>query len=212
MKKILKLIKAIFARAERSQNQTVHADGKTWEQMISERLDKQTDNEVKEIIDKYEPQQMKTLEFTQPNRPIDNLVIHCTATPENRHHTADEVRRWHTDPAPRGNGWRQVGYSDLILLDGTCERMTADEWAVTNGVAGHNARSRHICYVGGLATDGRTAKDTRTPQQVHTLAVFVKEFHARFPNVRIVGHNELAGKACPSFDVQKWLKSIGINQ
>ena len=29
---------------------------------------------------------------------------------------------------------------------------------------------------------------------------------------RIIGHNELAAKACPSFDVQEWLKEIGINQ
>ena len=34
----------------------------------------------------------------------------------------------------------------------------------------------------------------------------------RFPDVRIVGHNELAAKACPSFDVQRWLKQIGITQ
>ena len=44
------------------------------------------------------------------------------------------------------------------------------------------------------------------------LEKYVKDFHRRFPDVRIVGHNELAAKACPSFDVQKWLKEIGINQ
>ena len=41
---------------------------------------------------------------------------------------------------------------------------------------------------------------------------YVKDFHRKFPDVRIVGHNELAAKACPSFDVQEWLKEIGINQ
>ncbi|MDC2396006.1 lysozyme, partial [Bacteroides ovatus] len=44
------------------------------------------------------------------------------------------------------------------------------------------------------------------------LEKYVKDFHRRFPDVRIVGHNELAAKACPSFDVQRWLKQIGITQ
>ena len=44
------------------------------------------------------------------------------------------------------------------------------------------------------------------------MEAYVKDFHHRFPDVRIIGHNEVAAKACPSFDVQKWLKSIGINQ
>ena len=65
---------------------------------------------------------------------------------------------------------------------------------------------------GGVAKDGKTPKDTRTGCQKKALEKYVKDFHRRFPDVRIVGHNELAAKACPSFDVQKWLKEIGINQ
>ena len=41
---------------------------------------------------------------------------------------------------------------------------------------------------------------------------YVLDFHRRFPGVRIVGHNQLAAKACPSFDVPEWLESIGIKQ
>ena len=44
------------------------------------------------------------------------------------------------------------------------------------------------------------------------LKAYVLDFHKRFPEVRIIGHREVANKACPSFDVQKWLKEIGINQ
>ena len=43
---------------------------------------------------------------------------------------------------------------------------------------------------------------------------YVRNFHQRFPQIKIVGHCDLPGvnKACPAFDVAKWLKSIGIYQ
>lgn len=161
------------------------------------------------------------------------LVIHCTATPEGREVTAGEIRSWHTDPVSKGGrGWKQVGYTDMIHLDGTVERLVennedayVDGWEITNGAKGYNSCSRHIVYVGGvegtvnkagkivakLDKNGKTIpKDTRTLKQLHALEAYVKDFHARFPDVKIIGHNEVAAKACPSFDVQKWLKQIGI--
>lgn len=148
------------------------------------------------------------------------LVIHCTATLEGRPVSSDEIRHWHTAPLSKGGrGWKQVGYTDMIHLDGKIERLvdnnediTVDPWEVTNGVKGYNSMSRHIVYVGGLATDGKTPKDTRTAFQKKAMEQYVKDFLRRFPDVRIIGHNEIAAKACPSFDVQKWLKQLGINQ
>lgn len=148
------------------------------------------------------------------------LVLHCTATPEGREVSSSDIRHWHTDPVSKGGrGWKQVGYTDMIHLDGKVERLVknnedanVDPWEITNGVAGKNSVSRHVVYVGGVGKDGETAKDTRTPQQLKALEEYVKDFHKRFPSVRIVGHNELAAKACPSFDVKQWLKQIGINQ
>ena len=148
------------------------------------------------------------------------LVIHCTATPEGREVSADEIRRWHTAPASQGGrGWKQVGYTDMVHLDGRIERLAdnnedanVDPWEVTNGAAGYNSVSRHIVYVGGC--DNHLApKDTRTEAQREALKRYVEDFHARFPQVKIVGHHELnPGKACPSFDVPTWLRSIGIRQ
>lgn len=148
------------------------------------------------------------------------LVLHCTATPEGRPVTSTEIRRWHTNPVSRGGrGWKQVGYTDMIHLDGKVERLVqnnedanVDSWEITNGAKGHNSTSRHVVYVGGVARDGKTPRDTRTPSQLKAMEAYVKDFYRRFPDVKIIGHNELAAKACPSFDVQKWLKKIGINQ
>lgn len=147
------------------------------------------------------------------------LVIHCTATPEGREVTSGEIRRWHTSPAPEGRGWKQVGYTDMFHLDGSRERLVAnnedmnvDPWEVTNGASGHNSVSRHIVYVGGCDKNMKP-RDTRTDAQKKAMADYVKDFHSRFPEVRIVGHRDLpdVNKACPSFDVSSWLDSIGIN-
>lgn len=148
------------------------------------------------------------------------LVLHCTATPEGRDVTSADIRRWHCSPASAGGrGWKQVGYTDLIHLDGSVERLVdnnedanVDPWEITNGAKGYNAVSRHVVYAGGCARDGKTPKDTRTQAQLRAMEAYVKDFHKRFPGVRIIGHNEVAAKACPSFDVQRWLKSIGIIQ
>lgn len=148
------------------------------------------------------------------------LVIHCTATPEGREVSAAEIRRWHTSPTSAGGrGWKQVGYTDLIHLNGTVERLVdnnedawVDEWEITNGAKGYNSVSRHVVYAGGCARDGKTPKDTRTPEQLAALEKYVKDFHARHPNVKIIGHNQVAAKACPSFNVPAWLQSIGIKQ
>ena len=151
---------------------------------------------------------------------LKRLVLHCTATPEGRAVSSDDIRAWHTNPVSKGGrGWRQVGYTDMIHLDGTVERLVennendiVDPWEITNGAAGYNSTSRHVVYVGGMDKQNKKAMDTRTPEQLEAMEAYVKDFHQRFPDIRIVGPNELAAKACPSFDVQKWLKSIGINQ
>ncbi len=155
------------------------------------------------------------------SKPMKYLVIHCTATKAGREVSSDEIRRWHTDPVCKGGrGWKQVGYTDMIHLDGRVERLVrnnedanVDPWEITNGASGYNAISRHIVYVGGVdANDVNKAKDTRTPAQKEALKRYVRDFHMRFPQVKIIGHNQLASKACPSFDVPKWLNEIGINQ
>ena len=148
------------------------------------------------------------------------LVLHCTATKEGREVSADEIRRWHTSPvALGGRGWKQVGYTDLIHLNGSVERLVAnnedawvDDWEITNGAKGYNSVSRHVVYAGGLASDGKTPKDTRTPEQLAALEKYVKDFHRRHPKVKIIGHNQVAAKACPSFNVPAGLAKIGNKQ
>ena len=150
---------------------------------------------------------------------LKRLVIHCTATREGREVSGAEIRRWHTSPRSQGGrGWKQVGYSDLIHLNGGVENLvpynedqTVDPWEVTNGAAGYNATSRHVVYVGGIGMDG-TERDTRTAAQRKAMERYVKSFHRQHPRAEIVGHCDLPGvaKRCPCFDVRRWLREIGI--
>jgi len=149
------------------------------------------------------------------SKELKYLVIHCTATPEGRAVTAEDVRRWHLSPVSSGGrGWRQVGYSDMILLDGRVVNLVpyddndyVEPWEITNGVAGINNVSRHVVYVGGCDA-GMKAKDTRTDGQSIRLAQYVFETVGRHPKILVCGHNQFDKKACPSFDVFKWLHGI----
>lgn len=130
-------------------------------------------------------------------RRIDKIIIHCTATPEGRDFTVEQIRDWHV----RGNGWRDIGYHFVVCRDGSVHSGRPIEEAGAH-CRGHNATSIGVCYVGGVGADGRP-KDTRTPAQRKALAALVGELKARFGGAAVHGHCEFAAKACPSFNVKK---------
>lgn len=128
-------------------------------------------------------------------RKITEIIIHCTATPEGKDFAVADIDRWH-----RERGWQGIGYHYVIYRDGTVHtgRSVSQPGAHCKG---HNAHSIGVCYVGGLATDGKTAKDTRTPQQRTALRRLVADLLMQYPQAEVHGHSEFAPKACPSFDV-----------
>jgi N-acetylmuramoyl-L-alanine amidase len=133
-------------------------------------------------------------------RPITKLILHCSATPEGRPATVAEVTAWH-----RQRGFSTIGYHYLIGLNG--ERWQGRPIKEPGAhCEGHNANSIGVCYVGGLAADGKTPKDTRTVMQKLALSELIKELKACYPAATVHGHREFANKACPSFDVKKEFK------
>ena len=134
-------------------------------------------------------------------RTINKIIIHCSATPEGKPFTVEQIRAWHTTQKPKGNGWRDIGYHFVIYLDGSIHTGRPIE-QIGAHCSGHNATSIGICYIGGCTKDGTTPKDTRTPAQKAALVKLIKKLQASYPKATIHGHNEFAAKACPSFNVQ----------
>jgi N-acetylmuramoyl-L-alanine amidase len=136
-------------------------------------------------------------------RDIKEIIIHCSATREGRNFTAADIDQWHKD-----RGYQKIGYHFVILLSGKVERGR-ELWEVGAHALKHNAYSIGICYIGGCDSQMKP-KDTRTPEQTVCLIKLLNELKVKFPNAKIIGHNELSNKACPSFDVQEWLKTVEI--
>ena len=102
-------------------------------------------------------------------RKISKIIIHCTATPEGRHHDVADIRRWHLK-----RGFNDIGYHYLIHLDGTIEEGRNIS-RIGGHCSGENRGSIGICYVGGMSKDMKKAKDTRTKQQKDSLVKLMTE-------------------------------------
>lgn len=135
-------------------------------------------------------------------RKINEIIVHCTATAEGKNFKAADIDRWH-----KAKGWNGIGYHHVVDLDGTVEPGRPENEVGAHCLK-HNANSIGVVYVGGLASDGKTPKDTRTLEQKAALVKLLTELKHRYPNATIHGHRDFAAKACPSFDATKEYKGI----
>lgn len=138
------------------------------------------------------------------NRKITHIVLHCTATQQST--TVASIRRYWREILK----WRSPGYHRIILANGNVV-VLAEDAQLANGVAGHNAHSIHISYIGGIDGNG-VPLDNRTTAQRTTMERLVKELKEQYPEAVVVGHRDFPGvkKACPSFSVATWLKEVGL--
>jgi N-acetylmuramoyl-L-alanine amidase len=126
-------------------------------------------------------------------RRITHLVVHCTATQPTATITAIQ-RYWRET-----KGWKSPGYHIILPQEGFTSLL--DFNGISNGASGYNQIGVHISYIGGIDKNGK-ALDTRTATQTRLINAFIEEMKLRIPNIKIIGHNEIANKACPSFRVK----------
>ena len=138
------------------------------------------------------------------NMKVKEIILHCAATPEGKAFTAKDIDSMH-----RQRGFRKIGYHYVIDLDGKVEKGRADN---ENGAhtIGHNSIALGICYIVGVAKDGKTPKDTRTEEQKVALYELVKELMEKYNLTLddVHGHYEFANKACPSFKMETFKKEF----
>lgn len=147
---------------------------------------------------------------TNNMRTIKEIIIHCSATAEGRNVTTEQIRHMHTAPVSKGGrGWNDIGYHYVIELDGSVH-IGRPESVIGAHCKGHNSNSLGVCYVGGLAADGKTQKDTRTVAQYDAMTKLLRQLKQKYPQASIYGHREFANKSCPCFDVKKYLKTVGL--
>lgn len=140
-------------------------------------------------------------------RPINEIIIHCTATRADWWATRStaqkvaEIKRWHVED----RGWKDIGYHFLIDRNGKVVTGRPIE-QVGAHVQGHNTETIGISLFGGHGS-AETDQFSQhfTPEQDAALRDLISQLCTRFVSIRkISGHNEYAAKACPGFNVRQW--------
>ena len=141
-------------------------------------------------------------ELKKSTRTINEIIVHCSATPEGKDYSLDTIRQWH-----RQRGFSDIGYHYVIHPDGKVEEGRDVNIAGAH-CSGHNSKSIGICYIGGMTADNKKAKDTRTEEQRKSLKALLMAMRKLYPQAKIHGHRDFAAKACPSFDATEEYKNI----
>ena len=133
----------------------------------------------------------------QTRKETTEIIIHCAATKPSMDVDAKTIDRWH-----REKGWLKIGYHYVICRDGTVE-IGREENAVGAHARGYNAKSVGICLVGGLDEKMKPVENF-TDEQWLMLTRLVDGLTAKYPEARVIGHNDVSSKTCPNFDVGEW--------
>lgn len=116
-------------------------------------------------------------------RPINEIILHCTATPSNT--TVESIRNYHVFT----KGWSDIGYHFLVqngkVITG---RPVAELGAHCKG---HNQNTIGIAYIGAEPTE----------LDIETLAKLCNKLMSEYPITKITRHCRYDKlKTCPNFD------------
>lgn len=162
------------------------------------------------------------------------VVLHCLATrkswglKKSIDWVVGEVRKWHV----RDRGWDDIAYAIIIGFGGGIglgrdRDNDGDVWDETGaGAKGWNVNGIHLALVGGYgaAADDEFFDHFTRAQEIALLKQLkeieelsgrtlvavadIAELKALGPHqLGLMGHNQLANKGCPGFNVKSWYDS-----
>lgn len=134
----------------------------------------------------------------KPRASTEAIFVHCSATKPGMDIGLREIRQWHKE-----RGFLDVGYHFIIRRDGTIEEGRPVD-VVGSHVKGWNERSVGVCLVGGVDAKGQPEANF-TPAQMHELRGLLQTLQEQYPQAVIKAHHDIAPKACPSFNLSRWL-------
>lgn len=125
-------------------------------------------------------------------RQINKLILHCSATPNGRITTVEDINRWH-----KARGWREIGYHYVIYGDGVVHKGR-ETIHIGAHCKGQNTDSIGICMVG---------TDKFSKAQWTILRGITRQLEQEFKGCGVHGHREFnVKKLCPGFSVKDWLR------
>lgn len=151
--------------------------------------------------------------FRKSKRNIKEIIVHCTATPEGRNYTVEQIRADH-----KKQGWSDIGYHYVVYRDGSVhEGRNVD--IIGAHATGHNTYSIGVAYVGGVENKPgvpyakQKPKDTRTLAQKAALLSLLMDLRKLYPGAKIYGHHDFEPKKdCPCFDAKSEYSQLNGNQ
>ena len=133
--------------------------------------------------------------FTRPDRHVDRVFLHCTASSYDHHDDIEVVRQWHL-----GRGWSDVGYHFMIHRDGSIS-AGRDIERTPAAQKGHNKGTIAIAMHGG-----QDAKDDFSTKQIVTLREFCEQIRAAYDgDITFHGHSEVVIRDCPVYDYKAFM-------
>jgi len=131
--------------------------------------------------------------FEKPDRFVNKVFLHHSASDHEEHDDIEVIRDWHVNH----NGWSDVGYHFFIKKDGTIQLGRSLEVQPASQ-KGHNKDSISICLSG---------LHVYTAQQMKSLKELCKQINLLYyGQVTFHGHKEVRPTKCPYYDYKRILE------